>query len=116
MIGKDANEVRKAVLADYEATAPKLNEPLRRWLRSHLIPPRKIELARKSDGASTEPFWLITDHSGTDDALFRLVYDDTVKRYGIECAIQNGICLFAGFRESLEVAVVDIKGVTRGVG
>ena len=110
MIETTAEEVRTGVLADYEATSPLLAPSNREWLRTHLIPPRPIALARKTDGNDPEQFWLITDHNGRDDASFRIVFDDALHRYGIECTILNDICLFAGFRASLADAVGDIRG------
>ena len=115
MISFDAASARTAILADLEAALPHLDQALRDWLRSHLVPPRPVALARKTDGANSEQFWLVTDHKGTNDALFRIVYDDVAKRYGIECAIQNDVSLFAGFRETLIDAVTDAKGVAKGV-
>ena len=110
MIEANAEQVRANVLADCEAAASQLVPAARAWLHAHLIPARPIELARKTDGKETEPFWLITDHTGRQDASFRIVYDDAVRRYGIECTILNNICLFAGFRASLADAVMDIRG------
>lgn len=79
------------------------------WLQSHKIPPRRISLSRKTDGSNSEEFWLVTDHTGADDSSFRLVYDDVIGRYGIECAILNSISLFIGFRATLLEAITDIK-------
>ena len=109
MIQSNAEQVQDHVLADYEAAASQLDPRTREWLRAHLIRPRPIELARKTDGRNTEQFWLITDHTGREDASFRIVFDDALRRYGIECAILNNISLFAGFRASLIDAVGDIK-------
>lgn len=109
MIETDATQVRAAVLADYEAAIGGLPVNTRDWLRSHLIPPRPIELARKPSGENTEEFWLITDHTGREDASFRIVFDEAERRYGIECTILNNISLFAGYRASLADAVADIK-------
>jgi hypothetical protein len=109
MTETDAAQVRAIVLADYQAAISGLSPSTREWLRLHLIPPRPIELARKTSGEEAEPFWLITDHNGRDDASFRIVYDDATQRYGIECAILNDICLFAGYRASLADAVTDIR-------
>jgi hypothetical protein len=110
MIETSAEQVRAAVLGDYEAAAGSLPPSIRDWLRAHLIPPKPIALARKTDGKDSEQFWLITDHNGRDDASFRIVFDDASQRYGIECTILNDISLFAGFRASLVDAVTDIKG------
>lgn len=110
MTETDATQVRALVLADYQAASGALSPGTREWLRAHLVPPRPIDLARKTSGESTEQFWLITDHNGRDNASFRIVFDDVEKRYGIECTILNDICLFAGYRASLVDAVTDIKG------
>ena len=116
MIETDAAQVRADVLADYEAASGQMDVSTRDWLRAHLIPPRPIELARKTGGENTEQFWLITDHNGRQDANFRIVFDDVMRRYGIECTILNNISLFAGFRASLVEAVTDINaGAATGI-
>ena len=109
MIEADAIRARAAVTADFQAALPALDRRLDDWFRAHVVAPRPIVLARKSDGGNTEEFWLVTDHTGTDDASFRIVYDDAANRYGIECTIQNGVCLFAGYRATLVDALTDIK-------
>ena len=114
MTGSDAAKARSEVLADFTAAASHLDESLRAWMRSHLIPPREIAVARKTDGNNTEQFWLITDHNGSNDASFRLIYDDTSRQYGLECTIQNNVSFFAGFRVSLVEAVTDMRGVNLG--
>lgn len=114
MTGPDAAKARSEVLADFTAAAPLLEDSLRTWMRSHLIPPREIIVARKTDGNNTEQFWLITDHNGSDDASFRLIYDDLSRRYGLECTIQNNVSFFAGFRSSLVEAVTDMRGANLG--
>ena len=98
-----------AIAADCAAAIRELDPRVGQWLRSHVIPPKRISLARKTDGSDTKDFWLVTDHTGTNDASFRVVYDDTAARYGIECAILNSISLFIGYRETLAEAVTDIK-------
>ena len=105
----DRRIVRAAVLADYESASGQLDPSTREWLRAHLIPPRPIALSRKTDGKMTEEFWLVTDHNGRQDASFRIVFDDAMRRYGIECTILNNISLFAGYRASLIDAVTDIR-------
>jgi hypothetical protein len=110
MIRFDAEQAKAKLIADCQAALPRLDSRLGEWLRSHCIPPRPIVLSRKTDGGNSESFWLVTDHNGRDDASFRVVYDDESGRYGIECTIQNNVCLFAGYRASLVDTVTDIKG------
>lgn len=111
MIGADATAVDATVAADIAAVGSQLDRRVALWLQMHKIAPRKIALSRKTDGSNTEEFWLVTDHTGSDDASFRLVYDDVAKRYGIECAILNSISLFIGYRSTLIEAITDIKFV-----
>ena len=99
------------VAADCEAAGRDVDRRVGLWLQTHKIAPRRIALSRKTDGSNTEDFWLVTDHTGSDDASFRVVYDDVIGRYGIECAILNSISLFIGFRATLVEAVTDIKFV-----
>jgi len=114
MIESDADTVRVTVVRDFQAALPHLDPRLANWVRVHVVAPRAITLARRTDGGNTEDFWLVTDHKGTDDADFRLVYDDVAQRYGIECAIQNNISLFIGYRENITAALADIKVVDPG--
>ena len=109
MIGADASRARAAITTDFQAALPRIDRRLDDWFRAHLVAPRPISLARKSDGGNPEQFWLLTDHTGSDDSGFRLVYDDVANQYGIECTIQNGVCLFAGYRATLTDALTDIK-------
>ena len=109
MIGADQAAVTATVTADFAAATRQLDRRVAMWLQMHKIAPRKIALSRKTDGSNTEEFWLVTDHTGSDDASFRLVYDDVAARYGIECAILNSISLFIGYRTTLVEAITDIK-------
>ena len=110
MIGPDEARARASIAADCAALQSECSATkTSRWLQLHALPPRRITLARKTDGGNTEDFWLVTDHTGSDDASFRIVYDDVAARYGLECAIGNDLPLFAGFRASLIDAVTDIR-------
>lgn len=111
MIGADQVAVNAKVAADFAAVNVLLDRRVGLWLQSHKIPPRKISLSRKTDGSSAEEFWLVTDHTGADDASFRVVFDDVAGRYGIECAILNSVSLFSGYRATLLEAITDIKFV-----
>ena len=111
MIHADQAAASARIAADCAAALPALDRRVQLWLQSHIIPPRRITLSRTTDGGNSEEFWLVTDHTGADDASFRVVYDDVVARYGIECSILNSISLFSGFRASLVEAITDIKYV-----
>ncbi len=111
VIGTDEAPVQAKVAADCAAVTGTLERRVGTWLKLHAIAPRRISLSRKTDGSDSEQFWLITDHTGSDDSSFRLVYDDVVGQYGIECAILNSISLFIGYRASLLEAITDIKFV-----
>lgn len=109
MIRTEEVPARATIAADCAAVIAMLDRVQAQWLRAHALPARRITLARKTDGGETEDFWLVTDHTGADDASFRVVYDDVSAQYGIECTIGNDVSLFAGFRASLLDAVTDIK-------
>lgn len=111
VIGSDEAAVHAKIAADCAAVIGAVDRRVSLWLQTHKIAPRRIALSRKTDGSSSEEFWLVTDHTGSDDASFRVVYDDVVGSYGIECAILNSISLFIGYRASLSEAVTDIKFV-----
>jgi hypothetical protein len=109
MVRTEPAIARATIAADCAAMISMLARNQAQWLRAHALPPQRITLARKTDGGHREDFWLVTDHTGADDAGFRVVYDDVSRQYGIECTILNGVNLFAGFRASLLDAVTDIK-------
>ncbi len=111
MIGSDESAVTAKVAEDCAAAQRSLDRRVGLWLQTHKIAPRRISLSRKTDGSNSEEFWLVTDHTGSDDASFRVVYDDVAARYGIECGILNSISLFIGYRASLVEAITDIKYV-----
>jgi len=111
VIASDEATVQAKIAADCAAVIGAVDRRVGMWLQMHKIAPRRIALSRKTDGSNSEEFWLVTDHTGSDDASFRVVYDDVANSYGIECAILNSISLFIGFRASLTEAVTDIKFV-----
>ena len=109
MVDAAPPDVSAKISADCAAAICALDARVGRWLQSHMVPPRRITLSRKTDGSNSKDFWLVTDYKGTDDASFRVVFDDAAAAYGIECAILNSISLFIGYRATLAEAVTDIK-------
>lgn len=49
-----------------------------------------------------------TDHTGVDDSSFRIIYDESRKRFGRECLLENDVPLFLGVYPSLEDALQEI--------
>jgi hypothetical protein len=96
-------------VTDTAAAIRELDPRVGQWLRSQLSVLKRNSLARKIDGSDTKDFRLVTDHTGTNDASFRVVYDETEGRHGIESAILNSISLFIGYRATWAEAESDIE-------
>jgi hypothetical protein len=79
---------------------------LRSWAEAHLIAPRQVRLSLDPDGTSSKDLWLVTDHVGTNDASYRVVYDDETDGFGLECTLETGVEWYMGdygsFAETVE--------------
>lgn len=54
---------------------PQLSATLRAWLEVHMVVPRAHEVCTNRDHGTRETVWLVTDHTGVGDQLFRIVFD-----------------------------------------
>jgi hypothetical protein len=70
---------------------PTLASHLKDWVQSHLTLPRKITLANDPDGLEYAEYWLVTDHTGENDSSYRVIYDDNMSMFGIECTLKSGV-------------------------
>src|SRR5258706_728437 len=85
-----------------------LSAEYREWFDAHRIEPRLISLAHDSDGASREDFWLLTDHTGSNDSPYRIVFDPNLSRFGRECLLNTDLPLFLGRYPSLQDALDEV--------
>jgi len=85
---------------------PALASHLKDWLQAHMTLPRRISLSTDPDGLEHSEFWLVTDHTVTNDSSYRVVYDDREGMFGIECTLENGVHwmmgLYGGLAETIE--------------
>lgn len=83
-----------------------LGPQLRSWVEDHLILPREVRLATDVDGTSFKKFWLITDHVGTNDSSYRIIFDEETDSFGLECTLDSGVewCMgnYGSFDEVVE--------------
>jgi hypothetical protein len=78
---------------------------LQSWVRDHLIEPRQVRLSIDPEGKSFNDFWLVTDHLGTNDASYRLVYNEAQQAFGLECTLDTGVEWYMGDYGSLSGTV-----------
>lgn len=77
-------------------TLPMLPSHLREWAEEHLSPPRQTNLVTDLDTNDARDFWLVTDHTGHNDASYRVVFDPVEKLFGLEMTIEDGRQWFMG--------------------
>jgi hypothetical protein len=93
-----------SAMAEFEWLLPEY----RQWFDNHRIEPRLVSLAVTADGSKVEDFWLLTDHNGSDDSSYRIVYDVRNERFGHECLLSSDVPLFLGAFPSLQDALDEI--------
>jgi hypothetical protein len=88
---------------------PKLASHLKDWVQAHLTMPRRITLATDHDGLECAEFWLVTDHIGVNDSSYRIVCDDSMGMFGIECTLESGAHWMMGISGDFVKAVEGMK-------
>jgi hypothetical protein len=83
-----------------------LRKPMDEWAKNHLCKPQRIKLSKDPDGNEFAYYWLVTDHTGTNDSSYRVVYDEEMEMFGLECTLDNGLEWYMGaygtFKEAIE--------------
>lgn len=74
----------------------KMSDKLTSWLSTHLIPPRKVILFKDFDFQATGEYWLVTDHTGTKDSGYRVVYSEPEGMFGLEMTTKEGQSVMMG--------------------
>jgi hypothetical protein len=100
-------EVETRIQQRVNQTLNELPEHIRRWSVAHLIAPRKVTLATDPDGEQYADFWLVTDHTGSDDASYRVVFDEETDDFGLEVTLNTGVCWYMGSYGSSFAVTVD---------
>lgn len=67
-------DVPEQINAHVRATLSRLSPEQAAWLEAHLVTPRLLHLANSIAGPESIQAWLVTNHTGTDDASYRIVY------------------------------------------
>lgn len=78
---------------------------LQAWVDEHLIPPRQVSLAVDPDASSFRNLWLVTNHVGTKDSTYRVVFDEETDAFGLECTLDSGVEWYMGNYGSFAEAV-----------
>ena len=76
------------------------------WAETHLIPPSKQFFSVDLDSDCRKGLWLVTDHNGTNDSSYRIVFDDEMQMFGLETTMQDETAWYMGpygsFQETVE--------------
>jgi hypothetical protein len=104
----DTDLIKAVIRQSIERELPSLPPHLKCWVQSHLIEPRQITLATDPEGKAHSQFWLITDHAGTNDSNYRVIFDPASEKFGLEFATQSGVEWFMGISGSFAETVMNM--------
>jgi hypothetical protein len=85
-----------------------LDDQLTLWLKEHLCPARRIQAIINYELGTKKTFWLITDHTGHNDAGKRVVYDAEKDRFGLVSTTMAGAELFLSYYKNFAETVYSI--------
>lgn len=89
-MGDIASEIDKLVAHELRT----LSSPLREWFVAHRVsPPRLVSIADGIDSETTTDLWLLTDHTGDQDASSRVVFDPEAGLFGVAMDFAQGPAL-----------------------
>lgn len=84
----------------------KMPEHFVRWLRAHLIEPKKAVLFKDFFSTEMAEYWLVTDHNGVEDSNYRIIYSEVDSLFGLEMTTKDGksvmMGIYGGFTETVE--------------
>ncbi len=98
-------ETSERIRAKIAEGVPLLAPHLQAWVDEHLIAPRQVSLAIDPDGTSFRNLWLVTNHVGTNDSTYRVVFDEETDAFGLECTLESGVEWYMGNYGSFAEAV-----------
>jgi len=61
--------------------------------------------AMDPDGGEESSLGLITDHNGTNDSGYRIVFDEECQRFGLATTLQSGTAWYMGLYGSFDETV-----------
>ena len=86
-----------------------LDDKLTLWLKGHLCsPPRRIEAVTNYEIDTKKTFWLITDHTGSNDAWKRVIYDSEKDRFGLVSTTMTGAEILLNYYKNFAETVYSI--------
>ncbi len=97
--------VEELIRSYVERGLVELTDRLRPWAEAHLVTPRRISVMHDPEGVQPGHVWLVTDDTGSNDAAYRVVYDEGAAAFGLECRLQNGVSWYIGSYGSFVSAV-----------
>jgi hypothetical protein len=105
MFPNDTSDVPTLISSKVAEELSQLPPHLQRWARSHLVEPRLSRFSIDPDGSVHKDLWLVTDHTGEQDASYRIVYDGDEHTFGLECTLDSGVEWYLGNYGSFAEAV-----------
>ena len=91
-----------------QAEIPMLPDDSRAWFEAHRTSPKEITVSADPDSSRTVQVWLVTDHTGNNDASSRVVYDPATKMFGLVMELRTGVLWYMGPHGSFVDAVESI--------
>jgi hypothetical protein len=94
-------DIVREITERVQAELPALANDLRGWFEAHRAQPREVSASSDPEGNHTIRLWLVTDDTGHDDGSSRVVYDPSLKTFGLLMEMQNGVSWYMGSYGSL---------------
>ncbi|MBI5608934.1 MAG: hypothetical protein HY902_08625 [Deltaproteobacteria bacterium] len=103
------DDIKARISAGVARDLPGMAPHLRAWVAAHLVEPRLIDAWEDSDGlVPMGPMWLVTDHTGQQDACMRVIFDPRNQSFGLVMGREGEVSWFWGSGEGFAEAVNDI--------
>jgi hypothetical protein len=101
-------DIVKLIKVRIEDGIKALDDKVATWLKGHFCTPRPIEAIINYELGTKKTFWLVTDHTGKDDAGKRIIYDADLDRFGLIMTTIQGSELFLGYHNNFADTVYAI--------
>jgi hypothetical protein len=116
MARRHEDQIRKRSGKPYRRGDATARQPPAGLVRAHLTEPRQVEVLRDPRSiTSTVRLWLVTDHTGTEDASTCVTYDAEENAFGLLTKLDDGTVRYLGPYGSLKEAVESYVGSHCGV-
>ncbi|MEK9502587.1 hypothetical protein [Gaopeijia maritima] len=102
-MGDIPSEIERLIVREVRTLSPRQ----RAWFLAHRVsPPRLVSVANGIDSNASRDLWLVTDHTGDQDASSRIVFDAEANGFGVAMDFVEGPALLflmsGGLAEALE--------------